>query len=143
MDHSDFANMLVDLYKELYILSHNKFQMTIRPKNIPHFSEKLELLEMSITLMYHEFDRNKCISIFKILNEYKNKAASYWKKVSQINEAAILNLVKLSKNNKEKKKYENLYLSILKNNELIIKEGFNVNHKNHILYISTKISENI
>ena len=35
------------------------------------------------------------------------------------------------------------YLSILKNNELIIKESFNVNHKNHIVYISTKISENI
>ena len=117
--------------------------MTIRPKNIPHFSEKLELIEMSITLMYHEFDRNKCISIFKIINEYKNKVATYWKKVSQINETAVLNLIKLSKNNKEKKKYENLHLSILKNNELMMKESFNVNHKNHIVYISTKISENI
>lgn len=141
MDDSEFTNVLVDLYKELYGISHNKFQMTITPKNIPHFSEKLELLEMSITLMYYEFDRNKCISIFKILNEYKNKVASYWKKVSQNNEAALLNLIKLSKNNKKKKNYENLYLSILKNNELIMKESFNINHKNHIVYISTKISE--
>ena len=45
--------------------------MTITPKNIPHFQKELELLEMSITLMYHNFDHNKSISILK-LNEYKN-----------------------------------------------------------------------
>ena len=143
MNDIEFTTELINSYKELYAISHNKFHMTITPKNIHHFSEKLELLEMSITLMYHNYDRNKSIFIFKILNEYKNKAASYWKKFSQNNEAALLNLIKQSKNNKEKKKYENLYLSILENNELMMKESFNINHKNHIVYISTKISENI
>ena len=143
MNNTEFITVLIDFYKELYAISHNKFQMTITPKNIPHFSEKLELLEMSITLMYYKFDRNKSISIFKILNEYKNKVANYWKKVSQNNEAVLLNLIKQSKNSKEKKIYENLYLSILENNKLMIKESFNINHKNHIVYISTKISENI
>ena len=63
MNNTEFITVLIDFYKELYAISHNKFQMTITPKNIPHFSEKLELLEMSITLMYHKFDRNKSISI--------------------------------------------------------------------------------
>ena len=35
-------------------------------------------------------------------------------KVSQINETAVLNLIKLSKNNKEKKKYENFTYLYLK-----------------------------
>ena len=145
-NETNFIDTLIDFYKELFAISHNQFHMTINLNNVSHFSEKLELLEMSITHMYYEFNRNKCISIFKVLNEYKSKVVSYWKQVSQNNENLVLQYIDIAKNKKNKKNikyYEYLYLSILKNNDLMTKENVNIKHKNNIVYIARKIAENM